>query len=59
MKAVALTTLTATLLGVVPTFGAGATPPNQRASKVIPFPFQACSRKGPIYLSVAAVQKGR
>lgn len=32
-------------------------PPNQRASKVIPFPFQACSRKGPIYLSVAAVKK--
>lgn len=34
-------------------------PPNQRASKVIPFPFQACSRKGPVYLSIAAVKKGR
>jgi hypothetical protein len=34
-------------------------PPNQRASKVIPFPFQACSREGPVYLSIAAVEKGR
>lgn len=34
-------------------------PPNQTASKLIPFPFQACSRKGPIYLSVAAVKKGQ
>ena len=34
-------------------------PPNQTASKAIPFPFQACSRKGPIYLSVAAVKKAQ
>jgi hypothetical protein len=33
-------------------------PPNQTASKVVPFPFEACSRKGPIYLSAAAVKKG-
>jgi uncharacterized protein DUF4232 len=30
-------------------------PPNDTASKVIPFPFQACSRTGPAYLSVKAV----
>lgn len=32
-------------------------PPNQTASKVVPFPFDACSRGGPVYLSVAAVTK--
>lgn len=32
-------------------------PPNQRASKLIPFPFRACS-SGPSYLHVEAVQKG-
>jgi hypothetical protein len=31
-------------------------PPNQRVSKVVPFPFQACSRRGPTYLSITAVQ---
>jgi hypothetical protein len=30
-------------------------PPNQTASKVVPFPFQACSRTGPVYLGVKAV----
>ncbi len=30
--------------------------PLQSASKVIPFPFQACSRSGPAYLSAQAVQ---
>ena len=30
-------------------------PPNQTAAKVIPFPFDACSRSGPVYLSVEAV----
>lgn len=30
-------------------------PPNQTASKVIPFPFRACSRSGPGYLSVQAI----
>ena len=31
-------------------------PPNQTASKIVPFPFQACSRSGPVFLSVEAVQ---
>jgi hypothetical protein len=30
-------------------------PPNDTASKVIPFPFEGCSRTGPAYLSVKAV----
>lgn len=30
-------------------------PPNQTASKVVPIPFEACSRPGPIYLSVKAL----
>jgi hypothetical protein len=33
-------------------------PPNQTASKVVPFPFGACSRTGPGYLSVQAVRHG-
>jgi hypothetical protein len=31
-------------------------PPNQTTSKIVPFPFRACSRNGPVYLSVEAVQ---
>jgi hypothetical protein len=31
-------------------------PPNQRASKVVPFPFQACARTGTVYLSIRSVQ---
>ena len=30
-------------------------PPNQTVSKVVPIPFNACSRTGPVYLSVKAV----
>jgi Domain of unknown function (DUF4232) len=30
-------------------------PPNQTAAKVIPFPFSACSKAGPVYLNVKAV----
>ena len=30
-------------------------PPNQTAAKVVPFPFEACSRSGPVYLNVKAV----
>jgi len=30
-------------------------PPNQTASKVVPLPFEACSRAGPIILNVKAV----
>jgi Domain of unknown function (DUF4232) len=32
-------------------------PPNQTASKLVPFPFPACSRAGPVYLFVRKVQK--
>lgn len=31
-------------------------PPNQTASKVVPFPFRACSRAGPVYLTVQPVR---
>ncbi len=30
-------------------------PPGQRRATVVPFPFDACSRRGPVYLSVRAV----
>lgn len=30
-------------------------PPNQTASKVVPYPFRACSKAGPAYLQVGAV----
>jgi len=33
-------------------------PPGQTASKLIPFPFRACSQTGPVILHVEAVQKG-
>ncbi len=32
-------------------------PPNQTASRSVPFPFDACSRSGPVFLFVRAVQK--
>jgi hypothetical protein len=32
-------------------------PPNSTTSKVVPFPFRACSRSGPVYLSVQAVRR--
>jgi Protein of unknown function (DUF4232) len=31
-------------------------PPNLTASKVVPFPFSACSSTGPVYLTIRAVQ---
>jgi hypothetical protein len=31
-------------------------PPNQTQSRVVPFPFSACSKTGEIYLIIAAVQ---
>jgi hypothetical protein len=31
-------------------------PPGQTASKVVPFPFMACSRTGTVYLNIRAVQ---
>ena len=33
-------------------------PPGERASKIVPFPFRGCSRSGPAFLTVEAVQKG-
>jgi hypothetical protein len=33
-------------------------PPNLTTSKVVPFPFSACSSTGPVYLSVRAVRHG-
>ena len=36
--------------------GLRAYPPNQTTSKIVPFPFQACSRSGPVFLFVEAVQ---
>lgn len=30
-------------------------PPGETSSKIVPFPFSACSRKGPVFLSVRAV----
>jgi hypothetical protein len=33
-------------------------PPNLTTSKVVPFPFSACSSTGPVYLTVRAVQHG-
>ncbi len=32
-------------------------PPNQTTAKLVPFPFRACSRLGPTYLTVRAAQK--
>jgi hypothetical protein len=31
-------------------------PPNLASAKVVPFPFSACSRTGPVYLTVQAVK---
>lgn len=43
-----------------PTTAAGLRvyPPGQSKSKVVPFPFAACSRSGPSFLSVRAVSGG-
>ena len=32
-------------------------PPGQTASKTIPFPFDACARRGPVYLSIGPVRR--
>jgi hypothetical protein len=32
-------------------------PPNQTRAKVVPFPFRACSARGPVFLSVGPVTK--
>jgi len=43
--------------GPAPAAGLRVYPPNQTASKVVPIPFNACSRAGPVYLSVKAVSR--
>jgi hypothetical protein len=44
--------------GLVTAAGLRVYPPNQTASKVIPYPFAACSHSsGPVYLNVESVQK--
>jgi uncharacterized protein DUF4232 len=40
-----------------PAAGIRVYPPNQRASKTVPFPFTACSRARRVYLSVSAVRR--
>lgn len=47
----------ASTCGQVTAAGLRVYPPGQTASKVIPFPFVACSKSGPRYLHVEAEQK--
>jgi hypothetical protein len=42
---------------LVPAAGLRVYPPDAFASKVVPLPFSACSRAGPIYLHVERVRK--
>ena len=44
--------------GQVTAAGLRVYPPGQTASKMVPYPFRACSYSGPAYLQVAAVQAG-
>jgi hypothetical protein len=37
--------------------GIGVTPPGQSAVRVLPYPFVACSKSGPRYLHIEAIQK--
>lgn len=41
---------------VVTAAGLRVYPPNQRASRTVPFPFPACSNSGPRFLNVTAVR---
>lgn len=43
--------------GAVTAAGLRVFPPNRTRSKIVPFPFQACSRAGPTYLHVRAVTR--
>jgi hypothetical protein len=36
--------------------GLRVSPPGQAASKIVPFPFGACSRSGPVYLTIMTVR---
>jgi hypothetical protein len=42
----------------VTAFGLKVIPPDETTSKGVPFSFQACSKAGPIYLTVQPVQSG-
>lgn len=44
--------------GYVTAAGLRVYPPGQTASKVVPYPFTACSHNGPVIPHVEAVQKG-
>lgn len=39
-------------------YGLRVYPPNQKASLVVPFAFEACAKSGPVYLSVDPVNAG-
>ena len=43
--------------GPVTAAGLRVFPPNRARSKVVPFPFRACSRAGPAYLHIRAVTR--
>jgi len=45
--------------GMVTAAGLRVYPPGQTASKLVPYPFSACSRSGPNILSVETVRGGR
>jgi hypothetical protein len=47
-----------TVCGQVTAAGLRVYPPNLTTSKVVPFPFSACSLTGPVYLNVRAVKLG-
>ena len=42
----------------LPAAGLRVYPPNQTAPRLVPIPFNACSRSGPVYLHVRAVTPG-
>jgi Protein of unknown function (DUF4232) len=44
--------------GPVTAAGLKVYPPNQTRSRVAPYPFTACSKSGPIYLTIGPVQSG-
>lgn len=44
--------------GVVTAAGLRVYPPNQTQSRVAPYPFLACSKSGPVYLTIGPVQSG-
>jgi Domain of unknown function (DUF4232) len=45
--------------GCKPTLAAGLKvyPPNQRTAKIVPFPFEACSGSGPVFLTVGPLRR--